>query len=503
MNHIEKLRKIRGLAVITDRATKLAANDPRRYGEANADYLALVIAETRIGLRQLLQYCRSNGVKVVTRSGGTALTNGSSIDETRPPGDYILLKLYSPGKICFPEFLDERGSRVKIFPGNTSKMLNSLLEAVGRYIPVNLGIGDIGDEKGIAQLLGYIATDAAGTGAAFHGRTRDIVESMVVATADGTIWRLPSQCKKCPPMEAFFGMGGTTGIILEAVIRTAELPVTRQVAVVRIEHIGQMYDLLEAFKRNCWENMNLFERLNAELFEQVISFASRQDDPNTELLRQLGKGDLLFVELTSTEDQADLVTPLRRSLRECNLFESSTIAETVEHGHSLLGYRVVTASKACDWYAKTTGGKVVAFDISVPTGDTDEFPSQRLLQELRERIPGIRLFSFGHAAGVELISSNTGRGGTAIHFDPVVPPGTSDDLVAWLRRMVFSEVFQRGGNMISEHTAGTKLVPYLQKYAPDVYAQIVQLKARWDHKCTLNPGAYVYPADVFKYVAGR
>ena len=490
--HIQALTELAGSNfVFTDDATKLATNKPWRYGQAHSNYGAVVVAEDEQKLKAILRYCDKNKISIVVRSGGTALTNGSSIDEKRPEGDYIILKLFTPENIKAPEIL-ENGAKVRVFPGTTTKDLNPLLKQHGRTISVDLGIGD---KEGIAQLLGYIATDAAGTGAAFKGRARDIVESVRVAMLDGRIYNIPSRCDKCPSINEVIGLGGTTGIILEAVVKTAELPVKKQVAVVRIESISQMYDLLEELKKEAWDNLNLFERVNPELLEQVIKFTGRESNGNTDIIRDMGTGDTLFIELTSTKE-VNLKKKLERALEKANLFNKSMLSRNDTHANFLLGYRVVNASIACDAHAKDIGGQVVAFDISVPTGDDKELPSLALIERLRERIPNINIFAFGHAAGVEKISAQTARGGTGLHFNPVVPKGTSEEDINWLREQVFEEVSSRGGLIVSEHTPGTKLVTYLKKYNPAEYQKNVDAIAKWNPNCTLNAGAYAYPDDV-------
>lgn len=506
MSHLEELEKLVGKNAITiDKAAMEAANKPKRYGQANSDYLALVTIDlaTEKGeskLRRLLRYCNYHNVKIVPRSGGTALTKGSSIDHSRPEGDYILLKIFSPENIREPEIM-EGGKLVRIFPGNTTKELNPLLNELGYVFPVDLGIGDV---KGEAQMLGYLATDAAGTGAAFKGRARDIVEYIRVMMPDGNIYDLPSRINSAPKLEDVIGMGGTTGIILEAVIRTVALPKEKQVAVVSIDKISEMYGLIEYFKQHSWENLNLFERLNQELFEEVVQFTGRGDAADTARLKQISRGDLLFIELTSGVEGVNLKGILADAFTVCGLNGQAVIADDEAHGNYLLGYRVVNASVACDEYAKKTGGETVAFDISVPVGDCQEFPTEGLIAELREEIPGIKIFSFGHAAGVVKISPETGKGGTAIHFNPVVPAGTNAEKVEWLRKKVFYEVAYRGGKIVSEHTPGTKLTHYMETYNPADYAKDVAKVAKWNPNCTLNAGAYVNPDDVAKLVeAGR
>jgi FAD/FMN-containing dehydrogenase len=351
-------------------------------------------------------------------------------------------------------------------------------------VPVDLGIGS---KAGIATILGYIATNAAGSGAAFKGRAIDMVKSLRVMYVNGNIDVNPNSID-------IIGMGGTTGIIVEATINLLARPKLRSVAALRVENIGEMYAILEAAKRQCWEEMNLFERMNERLFDVVAGAINRADSPETAQLKAARTGDLLFIEVNAEKSVLEKLLAGREAI----------ITDDVNYADWLLEYRVVNASTKGSEFAKNSGGKMVAFDISVPAGDVDEFPSKELIAEIEAKFAGINIFAFGHAAGVEKISADTPKGGTALHFNPVLPRELATSAnIEWLRDVVFSEVSARGGQIVSEHGIGTKFVAEFKKFQPDEYAATAATIARHDPQNILNRGAYCAAADVQRLVIAR
>jgi FAD/FMN-containing dehydrogenase len=173
------------------------------------------------------------------------------------------------------------------------------------------------------------------------------------------------------------------------------------------------------------------------------------------------------------------------------------ITDDAEKSDFLLSYRVVNASTKGSEFAKNSGGKMVAFDISVPAGDVAEFPSKELISQIQAKFAGVEIFYFGHAAGVEKISADSAKGGTALHFNPVLPRELAiKENEKWLRDAVFGEVAARGGQIVSEHGIGTKFVAEFKQFQPDEYAATAAKIARLDPNNIMNRGAYCTHADV-------
>ena len=353
---------------------------------------------------------------------------------------------------------DSQGTTcVTVSPGITARTIEHDPRLLGYFkVPVDLGIGS---DKGIAEIIGYIANNAAGTGAAFHGRAIDMTSHVRAIKAGGSIWTMETND---PHLTELIGMGGTTGLITEATIKLTPVPTETATTAVRIKDISKMYDLLEACKTHCWEHMHLFERMNNTLFQQVVKNLNRENHSFTQALNNQGTGDILIIQLGTRDQTIDLSTLLSKALQNAGLHEQDIRANTKKDQDFMLQYRVVNASTTCDAYAEQTKGKVVGFDISIPPGDTNPFPSTGLLEKIQTNLPGIQPFYFGHAAGVNKINRNT----------------------------------QRGGMIVSEHTLGTKLVSYAKAHTPKHYQAALAVKKALDPQNLLNPGAFFDPADI-------
>jgi FAD/FMN-containing dehydrogenase len=261
------------------------------------------------------------------------------------------------------------------------------------------------------------------------------------------------------------------------------------VAALRVGNISEMYDILELAKQQCWSEMNLFERMNERLFDVVASAIGRADAAETKQLKEAGKGDVLFIELNASKAKLEKLLRGRKVI----------ITDDAKYADWLLEYRVVNASTKASEFAKNSGGKMVAFDISAQAGDGGEFPSKKLITEIKTKFAGIEIFYFGHAAGVEKISATSPRGGTALHFNPVLPQALAiKENEEWLRDKVFSEVSKRGGQIVSEHGIGTKFVDDFKKFQPYEYALTAKKIARLDPNNIMNRGAYCRHEDVLQ-----
>lgn len=476
--HVENLQKLVGDGnVIATAQEKLAADKPWREAEASDNFIAVVDFTLPEELRRILHYCVANDIAIVPRAGGTSLSNGASISTYRQGSNYILLRDARP-----PTFeIDENGV-AKISGNVTAKMLEQAQP--DWIVPVDLGIGS---KEGLATIFGYIATNAAGSGAAFKGRAADMLRALRVIYADG-------QIADVQDFADVVGMGGTTAIILEAEIQLIKRPQQRTVAALRVENISQMYDILQAAKQQCWAQMNLFERVNPRLFDIVADALSRNDAPATKQLRAAGNGDYLFIEVNAGKQV------LERLLQGY----AAIITDEQTQADFLLSYRVVNASTKGSEFAKKSGGKMVAFDISVPAGDAAEFPSNELIAEIEQKFSGVEILYFGHAAGVEKIGADSARGGTALHFNPILPAAlATPENENMLRRMVYAHVAQRGGMIVSEHGIGTKFVAAFKEFHPQKYAEFCTKIARLSPQNILNRGVNCEHEDVQKAVRMR
>ena len=456
------------------------------------EYVALLRPQNELQLKEIFSICAKHNVGVVPRAGGTALTNGSTIS---PEGRGKPCVLVQPN---FKRKLDIKLSGndvlVTVSPDITAHDIETDPRLAGKYkVPVDLGIGSKGKDGKFANIVGYLANNAAGTGAAFHGRAFDMVEHVRAIKADGSAWEMKNGD---PELNELVGMGGTTGFITEATIRLIPVPKNTAVMALRLENIKEMYDLLEECKKTCWGHMQMFERMNDDLFQEVAEQIGLKNHKFTNHLNSdpKNKGDIIFIQLGCGDEKINLKQILRDLTKTLDRDVTPLVPLSKGEQKLLLDYRVINASAACERYKEENGGKVVAFDISVPPGDTDPFPSEKLITKLEKDFPGIKIFSFGHAAGVEKTSlNNTQPGRTAVHFNLIL--ANDKELKKQeqrLREMVYAEISARGGKIVSEHAVGTKLIDASQKYAAEEYDHHLALNKKHDPHNILNPNAFVY-----------
>ena len=492
---------------LTVSASEAAAADPAMIIEGNALYRetlkpwhsydpskvvmpkAIIIPKTEKDVQEAVRVSRELGLKIIPQGGNSALTGGATPQTDKPEdlGDFIILKSLTEGGFNIQKHGSNEAT-AQVTGNVTARMIEAARPDL--KLPVDLGIGS---QVGQAQVLGYLATNAAGSGAAFEGNALDMVKSLRVVDAQGDVQDItePDEFKN------YVGMAGTTGIIVGAEIDLVRKPTKRRVAALRVDDIGEMHDLLDACKKHGWEHLKLFERMNDELFQEVLNYTNRSGDRITSALNDLGRGDIVLIELGTSDERVNLDDVLDNILEEAGKKRDAVLSRDRNEADFMMGYRVVNASKAYNAYAEKKNGRIVAFDISIPPGDDRPFPSEELLAQLKEEFPKIKLFAFGHAAGVEKIDASSPRGGTAVHFNPVIPnkKGVQND-VDRIRDMVYTEVAQRGGTIAAEHTWGRRLIQHAKNHDAGLYKEMLGRKVALDPDNIFNPGAMFDPEDV-------
>ena len=161
---------------------------------------------------RVLAIAGEHRVAVVPVGGGTSVVGGLRTDEPR-----IALALDRLGRLLH---LDDVSGIATVGPAVTGPVLEALLQARGYTL------GHLPQSWERATIGGYVATRSAGQASTGYGRSDDMVESLVVATPEGTIelGRGPSTAAGPDLLGLMVGSEGAFGVITRVGLRVRRLP---------------------------------------------------------------------------------------------------------------------------------------------------------------------------------------------------------------------------------------------------------------------------------------
>ena len=164
---------------------------------------------------RVLAVAREHTLAVVPVGGGTSVVGGLRTDVPR-----IALALDRLGRLLH---LDDVSGIATVGPAVTGPVLEALLQARG------FTLGHLPQSWERATIGGYVATRSAGQASTGYGRSDDMVESILVATPEGTLelGRAPSSAAGPDLRGLLIGSEGAFGVITRISLRVRRLPDTR------------------------------------------------------------------------------------------------------------------------------------------------------------------------------------------------------------------------------------------------------------------------------------
>lgn len=218
---VDSLRAAVGDDHVSDaRADRLAATGgaafidyARRRAGAVDDVPDLVVRPaSHDEVMRVLAIAGEHRVAVVPVGGGTSVVGGLRTDEPR-----IALALDRLGRLLH---LDDVSGIATVGPAVTGPVLEALLQARGYTL------GHLPQSWERATIGGYVATRSAGQASTGYGRSDDMVESLVVATPEGTLelGRGPSTAAGPDLLGLMVGSEGAFGVITRVGLRVRRLP---------------------------------------------------------------------------------------------------------------------------------------------------------------------------------------------------------------------------------------------------------------------------------------
>jgi FAD/FMN-containing dehydrogenase/Fe-S oxidoreductase len=425
-------------------------------------------------------YARGAG----TGTNGQSLGKGITIDFAR---HLKTIKEYDPTTQC-----------VEVEPGVTLQELNSQLQTVGRYFPIEISTANR------ATIGGMLATDACGKSSLLYGKTSDWVEALSWYATDGKLYswskangfsdakleqELIQLCKTYKPIikdnlpdipryfsgynfykvfeddkiqfhKLFGGSEGTLGLIAAITLKTVPLPLESTLYIARFASLIQALQSTRAIRNLSPESMEFLDALIvAQGLESMDSIVITQQ----------------FATLPGTGHVMVLVEP-------GSAFKD--FAELVKAGF-------VKVNNQSDWWKLRAQGVEMLTrqaQAQMPVAFVEDCALHPNLlpyfvQELQELL---------HAKGIRYAIYGHGDAG-CLHLRPCLNlfAPVDHDLFIRISYKVEALVHKYGGILWGEHGKGMRSA-YLKNFVSQDYLEWMSaIKLIMDAKGLLNPGKLV------------
>jgi FAD/FMN-containing dehydrogenase len=322
--------------------------------------------------------------------------------------------------------------------------------------------------RGSAHIGGSAATNAGGNGVIRYGMTRESVLGLEAVLADGTVVSSMNRMLKNNAAydlkHLFIGSEGTLGVITRLVLRLREQPRSTQTAFVACASFQNVIAVLKHMDASLGGSLSAFEVMWNEFYRLVTTPPAKGTPP-------LGQEHPYYVLLEASGGDA---------VRDQEQFEAA-LGEAIESG--LVADAAIATSKAqreAMWALRDDVeqmfrmGMPVAFDISLPLADMEEYVDEAV-RNLARDWPAYRRFVFGHL------------GDGNLHFIVCGPPNV--EARHGIERCVYEPLGRRNGSVSAEHGIGLEKQPWLSlSRSPAELELMRRLKQTLDPKGILNPG---------------
>ena len=348
--------------------------------------------------------------------------------------------------------------QVDVQPGVIYQDLNRQLRHEGLFFPPDPGAR--------ATIGGIIANNASGTKTVRYGSTKDYVRRLTVVLATGEIVETGTRASKSSSgidlIHLFVGSEGTLGIVVEATLRLAALPVEISGAIVTFSDVETAADTVFQIMRSGLDPAAL-ELLDPACIAVI----------NHERGLGLDVAPSVFVELhgTSLSQLEETMEVLTEVCRECGCTDFRPGSGRQQWGELWkarheLGEMIVRRHPGCG---------IQTVDVAVPL---TAYP--QLVSAARQALEGTGLTSY--------IISHAGNGN--IHLNLV---GHNDDARAWekidaISNQLVLKALEVGGTATGEHGVGIGKKKYMAAEHGRGLQWMKQIKHLFDPNGILNPG---------------
>ena len=460
---IKRLQTELGLAGVIFEPSEMAPYLTDWRGIFTGKALAVAMPKTTQEVVSVVNICREFNLKIIPQGGNTGLCGGAT-----PEGDALQIIL-SLKRMQQVRELDSANQTMTVEAGCILQNLQTIASENNAFFPLSLAA------QGSCTIGGNMATNAGGTNVLRYGNTRDICLGLEVVTASGEILSHLKGLRKDNTgfdlKNLMIGSEGTLGIITAGVFKLFPAPISHCAALVAINSIDQMIQLLQALQKSAANELCAFEMMSRESlklttqhfpqFEQPIFNASSYtlliemaDFENGQRIQNLLENILeVFLEQGSIQDAA-----IASSQQQVNQFweirHHITLAQAQESGN-------------------------IKFDIAFAISQLAGF-IQSTNALLEKNFPGIQIINFGHL------------GDGNLHYNLCAPKGELTTYInqheAWITEIVFEQIDLYSGSISAEHGIGQLKRAYLEKHrGPVAYQMMKSIKQALDPHQLLNP----------------
>jgi FAD/FMN-containing dehydrogenase len=408
----------------------------------------------------VLRLCHEHRQPVVAHGGLTGLVRGAAASESE-----IILSLEALDRI---ESVDVTGRSLRAEAGVTVQRVQEESDRFGLMFPLDLG------SRGTCTIGGAVSTNAGGMRVVRFGMMRNLVLGLEVVLADGTVLcslnRMLKNNAGYDLKQLFIGSEGTLGVVTRADLRLAPRPGSSACAFVACGSFEAMTRLLEMLDTRLGGQLSAFEVMWPDYYE----LTTRPPAMNAPVLPH-GHGLYVLIESLGTDPQTD---PQRFEQVLADALERDCIVDAAI-AKSESERRAMWAPRE-DVFQVNRFGPTHDFDVSMAIADMPPY-LESVRRGLEERVPGAKLFVFGHVADGNLhlsVCAGDERRHVAT-FDAV-------------ERIVYEPLRSISGSISAEHGIGLERKAYLEiSRTRAEIAAMRALKAALDPRGILNPGKII------------
>jgi len=411
---------------------------------------------------KLVAICAAAHLPIYPQGGNTGLSGGAVAAKNG-----ILVNL---GRMNRIRALDALNFTITAEAGCILADLQRAAEAADRLFPLSLGA------EGSCQIGGNLSTNAGGINVLRYGNARELALGLEVVLADGRVWNGLRGLRKNNTgydlKQLFIGAEGTLGIITAATLKLFPRPREVETALVGLKRVEDVMELFARARAASGDQLTGFELIPRIGLDNILQYGEGFREP---LAAKHPWYALLEISTSRTDSQLrQALEGLLAAAMEADLVQDGTIAESEAQRRELWRIRAALAEQQ-----EKLGGSI-KHDVSVPVSKVAEF-IVRASAAVRERLPGIRPYPFGHV------------GDGNIHFNLTQPPGADKAvyLKRWaeFNRIVHDIVVALGGSISAEHGIGLVRRDELAHYAAPLELEMMRkVKAALDPDGIMNPG---------------
>ncbi|MBM6545107.1 FAD-binding oxidoreductase [Janibacter sp. YIM B02568] len=414
------------IGVLTDRAD-VAAYLTDWTGTRHGVALAVLRPASTGEVAEAVRLCAAAGVAVTPQGGNTGLVGGGIAGPERRS---VVLSLSRMRQV---RSIDPVGDTIVVDAGVVLADIHDAADRAGRLFPVSLG------SEGSCTVGGLVSTNAGGTAVLRYGMTRDLVLGLEVVLPDGRVWDGLRTLRKDNTgydlKQLFIGAEGTLGVVTGVALRLVPATPRRATALVGLAGIGEAVALLPVLREHAGDQLTAFEVINAEALDLVVSNVPGARHP-------FGPRPwYALVEVAGTTDEVEvrLEEALSAALDVGLLDDDIVVAGTGAQRAALWALREGISE------AQQAPGLSIKHDVTLPATALSDFV-ELTGRRLGERLPGVRLITYGHV------------GDGNLHYNLSPARGEGEALracAAELTEIVYDEVRRRSGSISAEHGVGT------------------------------------------------